>query len=185
MRRRDFIAGLGAAAWPAVVAAQQRALPVIGFLALGANNSKGWGSAFQQGLKDAGYVEGQNVAIEYRGYAGTPSPDRLTELATEYVRQQVAAILTSNDGPALAAKRATSTIPIIFFNIGSDLVKLGLVASINRPGGNVTGFINEEREMGGKWLALLREVAPRLTRAAIIVQPRNGAWWRNIFPGLV
>ena len=98
---------------------------------------KRWGASFPQGLKEAGYVEGQNLAIEYRG--GPPRIDRLRELATELVRRQVAAILTSNDGPAVAAKRETSTIPIVFFAIGSDPVTLGLVASINRPGGNVTG----------------------------------------------
>jgi putative tryptophan/tyrosine transport system substrate-binding protein len=109
-------------------------VPVIGFLAVGSNGPNRWGASFYQGLKEAGYVEGQNVAIEYRG--GPPRIDPLRELATELVGRQVAVILTSNDGPALAAKRATSTIPIVFFNIGSDPVKLGLIANINQPGGS-------------------------------------------------
>jgi putative ABC transport system substrate-binding protein len=101
----------GAAAWPAVVRAQQRpATPVIGFLAVGSNGPNRWGASFYQGLKEAGYVERQNVAIEYRG--GPPRVERLLELARELVRRQVAVILTSNDGPALAAKRATSTIRV-------------------------------------------------------------------------
>ena len=134
MRRRDFIAGLGGAAtWPLAGRAQRASIPVIGFLAMGPNDAKRWGDTFRQGLKEARYVEGENVAIEYRGVLEGPSaPDRLPELATELVRRQVAVILTSNDGPAVAAKRATSTIPIVFFNIGSDPVTLGLVASINR-----------------------------------------------------
>jgi putative ABC transport system substrate-binding protein len=135
MGRREFVAGLGgAAAWPLGVRAQQPTVPVIGFLAVGSNGPNRWGASFYQGLKEAGYVEGQNVAIEYRG--GPPRIDPLRELATELVGRQVAVILTSNDGPALAAKRATSTIPIVFFNIGSDPVKLGLIANINQPGGS-------------------------------------------------
>ena len=105
MRRRDFIAGLGGAgAWPLAGRAQQARIPVIGFLAVGPNDAKRWGASFPQGLKEAGYVEGQNLAIEYRG--GPPGLDRLFELATELVRRQVAVILTANDGPAVAAKRA-------------------------------------------------------------------------------
>jgi putative tryptophan/tyrosine transport system substrate-binding protein len=138
MKRREFLAGLGGAvAWPMAARAQKRTMPVIGFLAVGPNGPNRWGASFFQGLKEAGYVDGRNVAIEYRG--GSLRIDRLTELAKELVHQQVAVILTSNDGPALAAKRATSTIPIVFFNIGSDPVTLGLIESLNRPGGNVTG----------------------------------------------
>jgi putative tryptophan/tyrosine transport system substrate-binding protein len=112
MRRRDFVAGLGsAAAWPVVARAQQPAVPVVGFLAIGPNGPNRWGASLYQGLKEAGYVEHQNVTIEYRG--GPPRGERLLELARELVRRQVAVILTSNDGPALAAKRATSTIPIV------------------------------------------------------------------------
>ena len=142
--RRKFLATLlgggAVAAWPLAARAQQPAMPVIGFLAVGPTGPTRWGASLYQGLKEAGYVEGQNVAIEYRGDLGEPPRmGRLLESATELVRRQVAVILTSNDGPALAAKRATSTVPIVFFNLGSDPVTLGLVASINRPGGNVTG----------------------------------------------
>jgi putative ABC transport system substrate-binding protein len=109
MRRREFIASLGcAAAWPVAARAQQRALPVIGFLAAGPNGKERWGASFYQGLKEAGYVEGQNVAIEYRG--GAPGTGQFSEIAAEFVRRRVAVILTSNDDPALVAKRATSTI---------------------------------------------------------------------------
>jgi len=131
--RRKFLATLGSAAvaWPLAARAQQPAMPVIGFLAVGPNGPTRWGASLYQGLKEAGYVEGQNVAIEYRGDLGEPPRmGRLLESATELVRRQVAVILTSNDGPALAAKRATSTVPIVFFNLGSDPVTLGLVASI-------------------------------------------------------
>jgi putative tryptophan/tyrosine transport system substrate-binding protein len=159
MRRRDFIGLLGGvAAWPMVARAQQAKLPTIGFLAAGANGPNLWGTAFQQGLREAGYVEGQNVAIEYRG--GPPGRDRMRELVTELIRRQVAVILTSNDGPALAAKRETSTIPIVFFNIGSDPVKLGLVASISRPGGNVTGVGFDNAQLAGKRLDLLCQLVP-------------------------
>jgi putative ABC transport system substrate-binding protein len=140
LRRCEVIAGLaGAAGWPLAARAQQKPIPVIGFLALGTNGPNRLGAYFYQGLKEAGYVEGQNVAIEYRSYdGGPPRLPRLLELATGLIHRQVAVILTSSDGAALAAKRATSTIPIVFFNVGSDPVKLGLVARINRPGGNVT-----------------------------------------------
>ena len=159
MKRRTFIAGLGsAAAWPMVAGAQHGAMPVIGFLAVGPNGPNRWGASFYQGLKEAGYAERQNVAIEYRG--GPPRGERLLELARELVRRQVAVILTSNDGPTLAAKRATSTIPIVFFNIGSDPVKLGLVASINQPGGNVTGASFDNPQLAAKRLDLLCQLLP-------------------------
>jgi putative ABC transport system substrate-binding protein len=158
MRRREFIAGIGsAAAWPIAARAQKAAIPVIGFLAVGRNGRNRLGASFYQGLKEAGYVEGQNVAIEYLGEFGR---DRLRELATELVRRQVAVILTANDGAALAAKRATSTIPIVFFNIGSDPVTLGLVASINRPGGNVTGASFDNPQIAVKGLELLYQLVP-------------------------
>ena len=167
MRRREFIAGLGsAAAWPLAARAQQPVLPVIGFLAVGPNGPNRWGASFNQGLKEAGYVDRQNVAIEYRG--GPPRVDGLLELARELVHQQVAVILTSNDGPALAAKRATSTIPIVFFNIGSDPVKLGLVATINRPGGNVTGASFDSPQLAVKRLDLLCQLVPAATTVAYL-----------------
>jgi putative ABC transport system substrate-binding protein len=173
MKRREFITLLGGAAvaWPLVARAQQPAMPVIGFLARGPNGPNRWGASFNQGLKESGYVEGKNVAIEYRGAARS---DRMLELATELVRRQVAVILTSNDGPALAAKRATSTIPIVFFNIGSDPVKLGLVASINRPGGNVTGACFDTPQLGAKRLDLLCQAVPS---AATVAYLTGGPSW--------
>jgi len=174
MKRREFITLLGGAAvaWPLVARAQQPAMPVIGFLARGPNGPNRWGASFDQGLKEAGYVEGKNVAIEYRG--APPRFDRMLELATELVRQQVAVILTSNDGPALAAKRATSTVPIVFFNIGSDPVKLGLVASINRPGGNVTGASFDTPQLAAKRLDLLCQAVPS---AATVAYLTGGPSW--------
>jgi putative ABC transport system substrate-binding protein len=167
MRRREFIAGLGsAAAWPVMARAQDKPLPVIGFLAAGPNGPNRWGASFHQGLKEAGYVERQNVGIEYRG--GPPRFERLLELARELVRRQVVVILTSNDGPALAAKRATSTIPIVFFNIGSDPVKLGLVASINQPGGNVTGASFDSPQLAAKRLDLLCQLLPAAASVAYL-----------------
>jgi putative ABC transport system substrate-binding protein len=164
MRRREFIAGLGGAAvWPRVARAQQPVMPVVGFLAVGANGANRWGEAFKQSLKDAGYIEGQNVAIEYSG--GPPRMDRLRELAADFVRRQVAVILTSNDGSALAAKRATSTIPIIFFNVFSDPEKLGLVNSISRPGGNVTGVGFDNAKLAAKRLDLLCQLVPTVAVA--------------------
>jgi putative ABC transport system substrate-binding protein len=180
MRRRKFITLLGgaAAAWPLTAQAQRAVTPVIGFLARGPNGPKRWGPPFYQGLKDAGYVEGQNVAIEYRGWeprieSGGRSLAQLTEIATEFVRRQVTVILTSNDAPALAAKRATSTIPIVFFNIGSDPVTLGLAASLNRPGGNVTGAGFDNPQLGTKRLDLLCQLVPTAATVAHLVRRRN------------
>jgi putative ABC transport system substrate-binding protein len=144
---------------------------VIGFLAFGPNGPNRWGASFYQGLKEAGYVEGQNVAIEYRG--GAPGSGQFNEIATEFVRRQVAVILTSNDGPALAAKRATSTIPIVFFNIGSDPVTLGLVASLNRPGGNVTGASFDTPQLSAKSLDLLCQLVPTAATVAYLVRRRT------------
>jgi ABC-type uncharacterized transport system substrate-binding protein len=169
MRRREFITLLGGtAAWPLAARAQRPVTPVIGFLAAGANGPTRWGTPFYRGLKEAGYVEGQNVAIEYRGYEGPRRPARFHELATELVHRQVAVILTSSDGAALAAKRATSTIPIVFFNIGSDPVKLGLVASINRPAGNVTGVGFGRTETAAKRLDLLCQLVPTARAVAYL-----------------
>jgi putative tryptophan/tyrosine transport system substrate-binding protein len=175
MRRWEFIAGLGsAAAWPLAARAQQPAMPVIGFLAVGPNGPNRWGAPFYQGLKEAGYVERQNVAIEYRG--GPPRVEPLLELARELVSRQVAVILTSNDGPALAAKRATSTIPIVFFNIGSDPVKLGLVPSISQPGGNVTGASFDSPQLAAKRLDRLCQFLPT---AATIAYLTGGPDWSS------
>jgi putative tryptophan/tyrosine transport system substrate-binding protein len=170
MRRREFIAGLGGAVtWPLAAQAQRQKMPVIGFLATGPNGPKRWGASFYQGLKEAGYVEGQNVAIQYRG--GTPG--QFNEMAIELVRQQVTVILTSNDGPALAAKRATSTTPIVFFNIGSDPVTLGLVASLNRPGGNATGASSDSPQVEAKRLDLLCQLVPTAATVAYLVRSRT------------
>jgi putative ABC transport system substrate-binding protein len=160
IKRRKFITLLGgaAAAWPLAARAQQRTVnPVIGFLTAG-DNAQNLLAPLHRGLRELGYVEGQNVAIEYRW--GATSADRRREYATDLVRQQVAVILASNDGPALAAKRATSTIPIVFTNIFSDPVKLGLVASINRPGGNVTGVGFGAEQLVAKRLDLLSQMVP-------------------------
>jgi putative tryptophan/tyrosine transport system substrate-binding protein len=170
VRRRQFIAAIGgAAAWPLAARAQRRPVPVIGFLAVGPNGPNRWGAPFYQGLKETGYVEGQNVAIEYRG----GPPDRMRELATELVQRQVAVILTSNDGPALAAKRATSTIPIVLFSIGSDPVALGLVASINRPGGNITGASFDNPQVAAKRLELLCQIVPTAATVAFLTRGRS------------
>ena len=175
MRRRDFIAGLGsAAAWPLSVQAQQPTMPVIGFLGTG-SPSLGPGSfmsrfpGFNQGLSETGFVEGRNVAIEYR-WADNHN-ERLPALAADLVRQQVSVIVTNGPG-AVAAKATTTTIPIIF-NLAIDPVEVGLVASLSRPGGDLTGVTSLGAEVGPKRLELLHEMVPTATNIGILSEPTN------------
>jgi putative ABC transport system substrate-binding protein len=172
MKRRKFITLIGGAvAWPATARAQQPTMPVVGYL--GARNAAGDASyieAFRQGLAESGFILGQNVAIEFRWADG--QYNRLPAFAAELVRKRVNVLVTAGGAAAPVAKAATSTIPIVF-STGSDPVNVGLVQSLNRPGGNLTGVTTLDRELGAKRLGLLRDMVPGDATLALLIDPRE------------
>jgi putative ABC transport system substrate-binding protein len=170
MRRREFLTLLGHAAvlWPLAAHAQQPAIPVAGFLRTTLIDVPHYVTAFRQGLKEAGFVEGQNVTVEYRSAEGRP--DQLPALVADLMRRSLA-VIVGHTPAALAAKAATTTVPIVFVT-GGDPVREGLVVSLNRPGGNVTGVSLITQELGAKQLGLLREVRPGAARIAVLVDPK-------------
>jgi putative tryptophan/tyrosine transport system substrate-binding protein len=173
MRRREFITLVGgtAVAWPLSARAQQTALPVVGFVRDGtAEASVRFAAAFREGLNKSGYVEGQNVTVEYYWLEG--QYDRLPALMADLVRRKVDVIAAPGFVPARAAKAATATIPIVF-GVGEDPVRIGLVASLARPGGNATGVNILVQEVSAKRLRLLHELVPKAVRIAVLVNPRN------------
>jgi ABC-type uncharacterized transport system substrate-binding protein len=172
LRRREFIAVLGGSmAWSLIARAQRPAMPVIGLLSSSSPSERArFVIAFQQGLRETGYIAGQNVGIEYRWALG--QYDRLTGLAADLVRRDVALIAAEDTTSAIAAKAATTKIPIVF-GTGGDPVRDGLVASLNRPGGNITGVSFILGELGAKQLGLLHELQPRAARIGVLVDPKS------------
>jgi ABC-type uncharacterized transport system substrate-binding protein len=171
LKRREFITLLGgAAAWPLAARAQQPAMPVVGFLQSGSRGgSAHMVAAFQTGLREAGYIEGQNVGVIYRFADG--QYDRLPALAAELLQSQVAVLAATGGDPAvLAARAATTTIPIVF-TTGADPVALGYVASLHRPGGNVTGVVLFTSSLGAKRIGLLRQLLPNIDALGVLVNP--------------
>jgi putative ABC transport system substrate-binding protein len=177
MRRRTFIAGLGSAAtWPLVARGQQPAAPMIGFLLTGRRDATGGAfilTAVRRGLAEMGYAEGRNLAVDYRW--AEDHLERLPELATDLIRPPVAAVVVIATPAALAMKAATKSIPVVF-SIGTDPVKLGLVASLNRPDSNLTGIYNLNNEVAAKRLEVLRQIVPTATSVAHLVNPANPAF---------
>jgi putative ABC transport system substrate-binding protein len=181
MRRREFIKLLSSTviAWPLTARAQQAAMPVIGFLNSGSADAyRDRITAFQQGLRQLGYINGENVTVDYRWALG--EYDRLPKFAAELVERRVSVLVATGGEPAaLAAKSATSTIPIVFA-IGGDPIKLGLVVSYNRPGGNATGANILAAEMDGKRLGLLHELMPNATRVGVLLNPNFPAYTEQL-----
>jgi ABC-type uncharacterized transport system substrate-binding protein len=175
MKRREFITVLGSPvlAWPLAARTQERTMPVIGFLVAGSPSGVQAPIAeFHRGLYEAGFVEGQNVTVDYRFAEG--QLDRMPALAADLVRRQVAVIFASSNSGVLAAKEASATIPIVF-SMGGDPVQLGLVASLNRPGGNITGIFQLTTTLEAKRLGLLHELVPKATAIAALVNPNYSA----------
>ena len=174
MRRREFMSLLGGAAvaWSVAARAQQAARPAIGFLSPALDNRRDWVAAFRRGLGAEGFVEGQNVTIEYRSSDG--GTEGLQEFAADLVRRQVTVIFASGPPAARAAKRATEAIPIVFLT-GGDPIQMGLVSSFNRPDGNATGFYFPVTELAAKRLASLHELLPLAKRIAVLVNPADAA----------